>query len=302
VAALGLTLAWIVAQLLLGDATVGLDPAGKLYFRIYAMAPLVAALLAAGLVSLFPKPNWFRALVTYAAMLAWGLPASWQALRGARVTKAGAKVAQYQEQAGAAWQGFQDAQHRQDLGGMARWADQYARLMEQSADAARGTTAEAHYRELADRTRRMADRGVEKAKLSRALAAVVDLRPDSVASVAAIDHGLELLGRYERVVTEIDGLVAQPAATAEKSDGEPNRRALGHRVRGLEVDQCRAMVAVLQVLREEWGHFARRDAEFEFERADAARRFQEQREAYARATANLRRAQVDLVRNRPDPH
>jgi hypothetical protein len=183
---------------------------------------------------------------------------------------------------------------------MARWADQYARLMEQSADAARGTTTEAHYRALADRTRRMADRGVEKAKLSRALAAFVELRPDSVASVAAIDHGLELLGRYERVVTEIDELVAQPAAAAEKSDGEPNRRALGHRVRVLEVDQCRAMVAVLRVLREEWGHFARHDAQFEFERPDALRRFEEQRAAYARATASLRRAQVGLVRSRPD--
>ena len=176
---------------------------------------------------------------------------------------------------------------------MARWADQYARWMERSADAARGTPAEAHYRELANRTRRMADRGIEKAKLSRSLAPVVELRPDSVASVAAIDHGLELLGRYERVVTEIDGLVAQPAAA-----GDPNRRALGQRVRALEVDQCRAMVAVLRVLRAEWGHFTLRDAQFDFERPDAARRFQEQRDAYAQATANLRRAQLELVRGK----
>jgi len=130
------------------------------------------------------------------------------------------------------------------------------------------------------------------------LAPVVELRPDSVASVAAIDHGLELLARYERVVTEIDGLVAQPTATGEKSDGDPNRRALGHRVRTLEIDQCRAMVAVLRVLRAEWGHFTWRETQFDFERTDAARRFQEQREAYARATANLRRAQLELARGK----
>jgi hypothetical protein len=288
---------------LLGDATLGLDRAAKTYFHVYALLPLGAALLAAGLVCCFPRPNWLRSLGAYSAMLALGLVVSWQALRGARVTKASGKVAQYQEQAREAWQGFTEAQHRQDLGGMARWADQYARLMEQSADAARGTSAEAHYRELADRTRRMADRGIEKAKLSRTLAAIVELRPESIGSVAAIDRGLELLGRYERVVTEIDGLVTRPAAAGEKqTDGDSNRRALGHRVRMLEVDQCRAMVAVLRVLRAEWGHFTLRDTQFDFERKEAARRFQEQREAYARATADLRRAQVELVRSRPGPN
>jgi hypothetical protein len=297
-AAAGVTLGWILSQLLLRDATLGLDGTAKNYFHLYALLPLGAALLAAGLVCCFPAPNWARSLGVYSAMLALGLVVSWQALRGARVTKAGTKVARYQEQARDAWQSFGEAQHRQDLGGMARWADQYARLMELSADAARGTAREAYYRELANRTRRMADRGIEKARLSRTLAPIVELRPDSVASVAAIDHGLELLGRYERVVTEIDELMAQPTATTEKSDGDPNRRVLGHRVRSLEVDQCRAMVAVLRVLRAEWGHFTLRETRFEFERADAARRFQEQRDAYARATSNLRQAQLELVRGK----
>jgi hypothetical protein len=296
--ALGTTLVWILVQLLLGDATLGLAGPGKLYFRVWAAAPIAAAVVAAGLVCLFPKPNWFRALVAYSAMLAWGLPASWRAMQGARDSKVGTKLALYQDQTRSVAQTLQEAERRQDLAGMARSADKYARLMEQSAEAARGTPAEGHYRELAGRTRRMANLGIEKAKLSRALAASVEFRSGTLASAAAIDHGLELLGRYQQVVTEIDGLVAEPGAEGDARSSD--RRALGHNVRGLELEQCRAMVAMLTLLRAELGRFALREGQFEFERSDATRQFREQREAYDKATANLRRAQLELVRRRPD--